>query len=96
MNFFNCDGKNNLVEFIFAHYDYKMFTPKDFFLKIGIVEIFLMKSFILQNYNCKNPLNEFLFFSNYCDCRNFKDNLSKINYDCRNHDFLKKICKLQL
>lgn len=31
MNFLNCDGKNNLIEFIFAHHDYIMFILEDLF-----------------------------------------------------------------
>jgi hypothetical protein len=54
---------------------------KIFFLKIGIVEIFIMKVFILQITIVRILL--MIFFSTYCDCRNLKDNLLKLNYDCR-------------
>jgi hypothetical protein len=96
MNFLNCNGKNNHVEFIFAHYDYKMFTPEDFFFENWDCRNIHYENFYFTNYNCKNPLNENFFFSTYCDCRNLKDNLLKINYDYRNDHDIFLFCKLQL
>lgn len=63
---------------------------KFIFLKIGIVEIFIMKSFISQFTIARILLMKISFFSTHCDCRNLKDNLLKLNYDCGNdHDIFK-------
>jgi hypothetical protein len=47
LSMLNCDGKYNPVEFIFAHYDYKMFIHEDLFF---------------ENWDCRNIHYEILFY----------------------------------
>jgi hypothetical protein len=57
MIFLNCDGKNNLVEFIFARHDYKMSLLKIYFFENWDYRNIHYEKFYFTNYNCKNPLN---------------------------------------
>jgi hypothetical protein len=83
----NCDGKNNPIEFIFAHYDYKMFIHEDLFFENWDCRNIHYEFFILQITIVRILLMKIYFLKTYCDCKNLKDNLLKINYGCRNdHD----------